>query len=150
MRKNDVKQEVVNISKKRKSSDNLDGLFFFAGGKLAENSDPDRKPYGLTSNNCGTFARDVIAEDEDVDNPSIWDPKPINIVDEYIEEGNAEVIYDPTINTTTIGKGDESDAKKHKKSDSGNTNGSGLSWYQIASLADTWLRINPDIQVTIQ
>ena len=70
------------------------------------------KEYGLNSNNCGTFARDVIAQDDDVDNPSIWNPTPINIVDEYIEEGNAEVKFDPKSNITTIGTGDESDAKK--------------------------------------
>jgi len=84
----------------------------YAEGKMAENSDPDRKEYGLNSNNCGTFARDVVAQDGDVDNPSIWNPTPINIVDEYIEEGNAEVKYDPKKNITTVGTGDESDAKK--------------------------------------
>lgn len=37
----------------------------------------------------------------------------INIVDEYQEEGNAVVNYNPNNNKTTIGKGDESDAKKN-------------------------------------
>ncbi|MFT3751291.1 MAG: hypothetical protein QM768_23470 [Agriterribacter sp.] len=88
---------------------------------------------------------------EDVDNPSIWKPTPINIVDEYIEEGNAEVNYDPKKNTTTVGEGDESDAKKGKKSSSStNTNGSGVSCNQVGALLNSWLRINPNIQVTIQ
>jgi len=102
----------------------------YADGKLAENSDPDRKEYGLNSNNCGTFARDVIAQDED--NPSIWNLTPKNIVDEYIEEGNAEVNYDPKTGKTTMGEGDKSDAKKGKNSTSStNTNGSGVSWNQV-------------------
>lgn len=38
-------------------------------------------------------------------------PTPINIVDEYQEEGNARVQYNPKTKTTTIGKGNEKDAK---------------------------------------
>ena len=37
------------------------------------------------------------------------------MVDEYIEEGNAEVKYNSKTETTTIGKGDESDAKVKKE-----------------------------------
>lgn len=48
-----------------------------------------------------------------VDAPRIINPAPVNIVDEYQEEGNAAVKYDPNNNKTTIGKGDESDAKKN-------------------------------------
>ena len=36
---------------------------------------------------------------------------PNNIVDEYIEEGNAEVLFSPTTGKISIGEGDESDAK---------------------------------------
>ena len=132
-------------------SDQYDKMKTYADGKLAENSDPNRKEYGLNSNNCGTFARDVIAQDDDVDNPTIYNPTPRNIVDEYIEEGNAEVKYDPTKNTTTMGTGDESDAKKSggKKSTS-STNSNGMNWGQVASLLNGWLKVNPNIQVTIQ
>lgn len=58
----------------------------------------------------GTF---VINQDESVDAPCIINPTPVNIVDEYQEEGNAAVKYDPNNNKTTIAKGDESDAKKN-------------------------------------
>jgi hypothetical protein len=74
----------------------------------------NRKPYSLFNNNCGTFATDVINQDESVDQPWIVNPAPVNIVDEYQEEGNAQVIYNPNTNTTVIGKGDEEDAKRHK------------------------------------
>ena len=40
-------------------------------------------------------------------------PTPVNIVDEYQEEGNAVVRYNPSNDTTTIGKGDEYDAKNY-------------------------------------
>lgn len=134
-------------------SDQYSKMKAYADGKLAENNDPDRKEYGLNSNNCGTFARDVIAQDEDVDNPTIHNPTPRNIVDEYIEEGNAEVKYDPTKNTTTVGAGDESDAKKSggkKKSTSSNNNGSGVRWSQVGTMLTNWLSINPNIQITIR
>lgn len=39
-----------------------------------------RDPYDLTDNNCGTFAADVINQDECVDDPYIYDPTPANIV----------------------------------------------------------------------
>lgn len=97
------------------TSDKFNSMKTYADSKLEENGNPSRKSYSLNSNNCGTFARDVIAQDEDVDNPSIWNPTPKNIVDEYIEEGNAEVQYDPVTNVTTIGSGDENDTKKKKR-----------------------------------
>ncbi|SCC64641.1 RHS repeat-associated core domain-containing protein, partial [Chitinophaga costaii] len=74
--------------------------------------DANRPPYSLLGNNCGTFAADVVNQDPNVDQPSIYTPTPKNIVSEYVEEGNAEVLYDPTTKKTTIGEGDESDAKK--------------------------------------
>ena len=64
-------------------------------------------------NNCGTFAVDVINQDKSVDAPYIINPTPVNIVDEYQEEGNAVVRYNPSNDTTTIGKGDEYDAKNY-------------------------------------
>lgn len=57
--------------------------------------DKDRDPYTLTGNNCGTFAADCVEQDDDVDGPwFITNPTPINIIDEYIEEGNKEVNFD--------------------------------------------------------
>ncbi len=75
------------------------------------NYNKDRAPYTLSGNNCGTFAADVINQDPCVDQPSIFNPTPQNIVEEYQEEGNAQIQYNPLTNTTTIGEGDEDDAK---------------------------------------
>lgn len=69
--------------------------------------------YDLTRFNCGHFARKVItAGHPDIDHPLIIVPVPINIVDEYIEEGNAEVLFNPANNAFSIGEGNEADAKE--------------------------------------
>lgn len=73
--------------------------------------DKNREEYGLYSNNCATFAAAVITQNENVDVPFIINTTPINLVDEYVEEGNARVTFDPKEKTTTVGTGDESDAK---------------------------------------
>ena len=125
------------------NSDKFDAMNSYAEGKMAENNDPNRTTYGLNSNNCGTFARDVVSQDEDVDNPTIFNPTPNNIVDEYVEEGNAEVNYDPKKNKTTMGQGDEDDAK------TGSSN-SRISWSQFGTMLSSWLNANPNIQVTIK
>ena len=93
-------------------SDEFDAMNDFAKDKLDENSDSEREPYSLSGNNCGTFAADCVNQDETVDAPWIVYPTPTNIVDEYQEEGNAKVTYDAKNKKTTIGEGDESDAKK--------------------------------------
>ena len=75
----------------------------YAQDKMKDNSNPDRKEYSLTSNNCGTFAADVVKQDEKVkkDAPVIVDPRPNSIVEEY--QGNFQgVHYDPKTTTTTI------------------------------------------------
>lgn len=92
-------------------SDEFDAMNQYAKDKVAENNDPDREPYSLTGNNCGTFAADCVNQDETVDQPWLVNPTPTNIVEEYQEEGNAKVTYDPKTKTTSIGTGDESDAK---------------------------------------
>jgi hypothetical protein len=76
----------------------------------------DRESYKLSSNNCGTFAADVINQDPAVNVPSTWIESPSNIVDNYQGQGNAKVTYDPQKKKTTVGKGDESKAKKKPKS----------------------------------
>ncbi|MCK6612179.1 MAG: RHS repeat-associated core domain-containing protein, partial [Bacteroidia bacterium] len=116
------------ISQKSGQGGNIEGAYIksdkykemkaYADGKYNESNpgnkdyDKDREPYTLTENNCGTFAADCINQDPTVDQPSISNPTPTNIVDEYQEEGNAPVTYDAKAKKTTIGKGDESDAKK--------------------------------------
>jgi hypothetical protein len=94
------------------------------GNKEYDNS---REPYDLFNNNCGTFAEDCINQDPNVDKPSINVNAPTNIVDEYLEEGNAGVNYDPKTNKTTMGTADESDAKVdggNNSSSKGSTSGS--------------------------
>lgn len=69
--------------------------------------------YSILSFNCGHYAEAVILKGHpNVDRPTIIDPTPNNIVDEYIEEGNAEVLFSPTTGEITIGEGNESDAKE--------------------------------------
>lgn len=75
--------------------------------------DPKRKPYAIGAYNCGHFAEQVILKGHPkVDRPTVINPTPNNFADEYIEEGNAEVIYTPGSGSLTIGVGDESDAKE--------------------------------------
>jgi len=50
----------------------------YAEKKYAENENPNRAKYTPLGNNCGTFARDVIAQDESVDNPTVGWPTPPN------------------------------------------------------------------------
>ena len=92
-------------------SDKFKEMNDFAKNRMNENNDPNRKKYSIWSNNCATFAEDVITQDKSVDRPWIVVNSPINIVDEYQEEGNARVYYNPETCKTTIGQGDENDAK---------------------------------------
>ncbi len=92
-------------------SDKFKEMNDYAKSKMAENSDPNRKEYSITGNNCATFAEDVITQDKSVDKPSSVINSPVNIVDEYQEEGNAKVQYQAKTQTTKVGTGDENDAK---------------------------------------
>jgi hypothetical protein len=68
--------------------------------------------YDILSFNCGQYAESVILQgNPKIDRPLIINPVPNNIVDEYIEEGNSEVLFSPTTGEISIGEGDESDAK---------------------------------------
>jgi hypothetical protein len=68
----------------------------YAKEKMGENSDPNRDPYSLTSNNCGTFGCDVVNQDPNVakNSPSIVDPRPNSIIKEYQGEFG-KVQYNP-------------------------------------------------------
>lgn len=68
--------------------------------------------YDTLSNNCGHYAeRVILSGNPHIDKPLVVNPTPINFVDEYIEEQNAEVLFDPETDAFSIGQGDESDAK---------------------------------------
>jgi RHS repeat-associated protein len=82
-------------------SDNFGAMKSYAEAKMKENNDADRKPYSLTSNNCATFACDVLKQDSDVkDNaPLILDPRPNSVIEEY--QGTFEKVeYNPKLNST--------------------------------------------------
>ena len=117
------------ISKQSGKSGNIRAAYFinmdfakmnsYAAKLLAKSTpksgsyDENRKPYAIASYNCGHFAEDVILQGHPkVDQPTIVNPLPVNIVDEYIEEGNAEVLLDAKSGKLTIGTGDEADAKE--------------------------------------
>lgn len=57
----------------------------YAKQRLKDNQNDNRTPYSLTSNNCGTFAKDVLEADPNVKkkSPSIIDPRPVSIVEEF-------------------------------------------------------------------
>jgi len=95
-------------------SDKFKEMNDYAKSKMAENSDPNRTEYSITGNNCATFAEDVITQDKSVDKPGSVVNSPVNIVNEYQEEGNAKVQYQSKTQTTTIGTGNEKDAKVKK------------------------------------
>jgi hypothetical protein len=68
--------------------------------------------YDISLNNCGHYAeRVILSGNPEIDKPLVVNPTPNNFVDEYIEERNAEVLFDPATGTFSIGHGDESDAK---------------------------------------
>jgi RHS repeat-associated protein len=77
-------------------SDNFEAMNNYAKEKMAENSDPNRDPYSLTSNNCGTFGCDVVNQDPNVakNSPSVVDPRPNSIIGEYQGEFG-KVQYNP-------------------------------------------------------
>lgn len=123
-------QKLLNyISKKSGQGGKIDAAYFvnvnfdmmnnYALKKLKESNprykeyNKDRESYSLYSNSCGTFAEDVILQDNCVDKPLVMFPSPINIVNEYQEEGNSQISFNPKTKKEklTIGKGDESDAK---------------------------------------
>ena len=54
-------------------SDKFKEMNDYAKGKMSENSDPNRKKYSITGNNCATFAEDVITQDKSVGKPNISD-----------------------------------------------------------------------------
>jgi RHS repeat-associated protein len=92
-------------------SDNFDVMKKYAESKLKENTDEKRKPYAITSNNCATFADDVIKQDTDVSTPSIIDPRPVSAIDEY-QDDFIPVSYDPKKGTTI--KNDDKTVKYDK------------------------------------
>lgn len=86
-------------------SDKFKEMNDYAKGKMSENSNPDREEYNLMNNNCGTFAEDVVKQDEEVaeDAPTTIDPRPNSMIEEYQDaDGFQGVHYDPNSGQTTV------------------------------------------------
>lgn len=66
-------------------SDDFDAMKNYAEDIMRQNNDPDREPYSITGNNCGTFGCDVLNQDPEVakETPGIIDPRPNSIIEEY-------------------------------------------------------------------
>ena len=62
-------------------SDSYANMVGYAKDRVAASSDPNRKPYGLTNNNCATFMQQTL-EAGGVDTPWMVDPRP----NSYIKE----------------------------------------------------------------
>jgi RHS repeat-associated protein len=78
-------------------SSQFDEMDRAAQAHLAQNSNPHRKAYAITDNNCATFAEQIARTDPGVAHPwLIINTSPNNIVDEYIEEGHREINFTPT------------------------------------------------------
>lgn len=81
--------------------------------KMLAQAQAKQPKYNVFNFNCGQYAESVVLKgNPKIDRPSIINPTPNNLVDEYIEEGNAEVLFSPNTGEISIGKGDESDAKE--------------------------------------
>ncbi len=84
-------------------SDDYKSMKTYAEDKKSENTLSDREPYSLTGNNCGTFAADVVNQDEKVKEkaPTIIDPRPNSIVGEYQNKFRT-ITYDPDKRQTKL------------------------------------------------
>jgi len=81
-------------------STEFDKMNEYAQNKLNESNkgrtgyNKDREHYSITSNNCGTFAANVLWQDPSIGTFWIVNPTPRNIVDEFWEEGGEKVLYE--------------------------------------------------------
>ena len=78
-------------------SDSYNEMVGYAEGRRQQNQDPNREPYGLMCNNCGTFAKDTL-EAGGVDTPSMIDPRPSSYIKELQSASGSRIRYDPSQN----------------------------------------------------
>jgi len=81
-------------------NDNFKEMNDSAQDKLKQNNDPNRKSYGITDNNCGTFVKETLEAGE-VDTPVMIDPRPNSYIEE-IRDDNTNLDYDPEKNKIII------------------------------------------------
>ena len=82
-------------------SDEFEAMQTYAEGVVSEASNPNRTSYDIFTNNCATFAEDVITQDESVKKLTIFIHTPVNTVEEYQEEGHAKVYYNSKTQETS-------------------------------------------------
>lgn len=98
-------------------------MYDYAVERQEENSNPEREKYSLFSTdgfNCGSFATAVMNRDEEIEKkaPSIFDPRPVSIAEEY-QDVFDDVSYDPSTGITSVerdGKIIEFNSKTKQKS----------------------------------
>ena len=69
-------------------SDKFEEMNSYAQERLSENSNPDRKSYSTTTNNCGHFATNVIRQDSNISRPLIRRPAPKGLIRQYIKRAD--------------------------------------------------------------
>ena len=74
---------------------NFNDMNKYAQQRIKDNSDPDRKPYSILSNNCGHFMYDVLEAGGVDDLPWVVNPTPTNMMDELEEEDYTPIKYSP-------------------------------------------------------
>ncbi len=67
--------------------DNFAAMVEYAEGREAQNEDPSRKKYGFLTNNCMTFAQDVL-ESGGMNTPLMIDPSPKSYIKELQESAS--------------------------------------------------------------
>jgi hypothetical protein len=72
----------------------------YAEGRKRQNSNPKRTPYGITDNNCMTFAKDTTAAGG-VDMPWMVDPRPNGYI-EKLRGSFRKLDYDPRKGALTL------------------------------------------------
>jgi hypothetical protein len=72
----------------------------YTTGRLAQNSDPKRKPYGLTDNSCCHFMKETV-EAAGVDTPWMVDPRPNSYIHE-LRGDHPDLDFVPSSGTLTI------------------------------------------------
>lgn len=77
-------------------SDKVKEMMDYAKQRMQQNNDPNRTPYNLRSNNCGTFGCDVLKQDPAVRDQAPWsfDPRPNSVIEEW-QDNFEKVNYTP-------------------------------------------------------
>jgi hypothetical protein len=72
---------------------NYSSMLDYSQGRIKSNTDPERESYGLWSNQCMTFSKDML-ESGGVETPSMIDPRPNGYIGK-LQNSFSPVNYDP-------------------------------------------------------